>query len=106
MNKYKVTYGYSHENDICPRFAQNKIFNTFDEAKKFIESLPKQELRLCYYESNETHSIFCKRDLIPLYAKIRCEGKDFWIVGNPNEVEFFKKCYLKRKNPKFKFFNI
>lgn len=97
MNKYKVMYGYvqpkSHTHSI-----RRKIFNTFDEAKNFINNLPK----------STTHPY---DGIVNLYAKIRAEGRDFWMYGNPDEVlmsnvglthlEFVKNSDYKIENGKF-----
>ena len=41
MNKYKVIYGYCHPRAALTHFTISKMCNTFDEAKKFINNLPK-----------------------------------------------------------------
>lgn len=102
MNKYKVIYGYCHPNAWLSHNACSKICNTFDEAKKFINSLPKMEYRMgyhdCEYRRDELGFIYPGREPSNLYAKIKCEGKDFWIEGNPNDV-WFKKELIGSNNP-------
>ena len=82
-------YGYIHPNSWLPTNAFLKIFNTFDEAKKFIFNLPKYRIR---------HTDVLKHQYAPLHAKIICEGKDFWIEGNSNDV-YFKSSTLGSNNP-------
>lgn len=99
MNKYKVIYGYCHPNAALTHLTKNKLCNTFDEAKYFIENLPKTSFRIGTHCEVGNFSGMGK-ELSNLYAKIRCEGKDFWIIGNPNDVKM-EKGFIRSINPIF-----
>ena len=89
MNKYKVIYGYCHPKAALTHLTRSKMCNTFDGAKKFINDLPKISFRIGNQDCEEPSN---------LYAKIRCEGKDFWICGNPEEV-IMEKGFIRSNNP-------
>lgn len=67
-NKYHIHYGWKSEKYSHHKtYPYHKIENTFDKAKEFINNLPVTR--------NFANGRF---GLYHLYAKIRCEGKDFW----------------------------
>jgi hypothetical protein len=86
MNKYRVIYGYCHPNAGLTHLTRTKIFNTFDQAKEFINNLPKVSHRIGWLDCKVGKYSGMGQEPSNLYAKIRCEGKDFWIVGNKSEV--------------------
>ena len=92
MNKYRVIYGYCHPHALFSHLVRIRIFNTFDEAKKFIFNLPKSELRV------GRHGEDGQREPSGLYAKIRAEKRDFWMYGNPEEIWMTNK-YIGSNNP-------
>jgi hypothetical protein len=95
--KHLVIYGYCHPHAVLTHWTKTKICNTFDEAKEFINNLPKISFRVGNQDCETGYSGF---GLEPsnLYAKIRCEGKDFWIYGNQKEV-WMKKGYIGSNDP-------
>lgn len=98
MNKYKVIYGYCHPNAPLFHWTKNKICNTFDEAKEFINNLPKSAFRIGHHDCKVSDLSGFGNEPSNLYAKIRCESKDFWIYGNKDEV-WMKKGYIGSNNP-------
>ena len=98
MNKYKVIYGYCHPKAVLTHFTTSKICNTFDEAKKFINNLPKVSFRTGDQDCEVSKFSGFGKEPSNLYAKIKCEGKDFWIYGNPEEV-WMKKGFIGSNNP-------
>ena len=98
MNKYKVIYGYCHPKAVLTHFTISKICNTFDEAKKFIYDLPKTSFRMGDQDCEVSKFSGFGKEPSNLYAKIRCEGKDFWMYGNQEEV-WMRKGFIGSNNP-------
>ena len=98
MNKYKVVYGYCHPHARLTHLSETKIFNTFNSAKEFINNLPKISFRIGDQDCEVSKFNGTGREPSNLYAKIRCEGKDFWIYGNPEEV-WMEKGFIGSNNP-------
>lgn len=88
-NKYHIYYGYSNPNWRSIHIINHNITNTFDEAKRFISSLNPE---LIYSSEIANYkALHTEPELGKLYAKIRAEGRDFWITEKP-----FKGCYFGR----------
>jgi hypothetical protein len=98
MNKYRVVYGYCHPHAMLTHLTRTKICNSFDEAKNFINNLPKTSFRIGDKDCKCSNFSGLGKEPSNLYAKIRCEGKDFWIFGNPNEI-WMRKGYIGSNNP-------
>jgi hypothetical protein len=98
MNKYKVIYGYCHPRAALSHFTISKMFNTLDEAKNFINNLPKISFRIGDQDCEVGKFSGLGKEPSNLYAKIRCEGKDFWMYGNQEEV-WIRKGFIGSNNP-------
>lgn len=104
MNQYRVYYGYQGriEDEIGRHHpVRYKIFNTFDDAKKFVESLPKIRVFQDTMFGKEYVKKFWPQNL---YAKIRTGGIDYWQTPKPedNGVVMLKDIIGNRETEEFK----
>ena len=93
MNKYRVVYGYCHPHAMLTHLTRTKICNSFDEAKNFINNLPKISFRIGDKDCKCSNFSGLGKEPSNLYAKIRMvnSGEKEYLL----DAVFQMVCWLK-----------